>query len=77
LLQSPKLVFQASENSTNFCVDTRNQEQPILLRFGRKATLDLSGMLLLDFWLRCLASRWFPKIQKNHLNSSFQNSILS
>ena len=41
LLQLPKLIFQASKNSTNFCVDTRNQEQPILLRIGRKTIVDL------------------------------------
>ena len=41
LLQLPKLIFQASKNSTNFCVDTRNQEQPILLVVGRKAIVDL------------------------------------
>ena len=41
LLQLPKLIFQASKNSTNFCVDTRNQEQPILLGIGRKGIVDL------------------------------------
>ena len=41
LLQLPKLIFQASKNSTNFCVDTRNQELSILIRIGRKAIVDL------------------------------------
>ena len=41
LLQLPKLIFQTSKNSTNFCVDTRNQELPILLGIGRKAIVDL------------------------------------
>ena len=41
LFQLPKLIFQASKNSTNFCVDTRNQEQPILLGIGRKVIIDL------------------------------------
>ena len=41
LLQLPKLISQASKNSTNFCVDTRNQELSILLRIGRKAIVDL------------------------------------
>ena len=41
LLQSSKLIFQASKNHTNFYVDTRNQEQPILLGIGRKAFVGL------------------------------------
>jgi hypothetical protein len=40
LLQSSKLV-QIFENSTIFCVDAKNQEQPILVGLGRKAVLDL------------------------------------
>ena len=41
LLHSSKLIFQAFKNHANFCVDTRNQEQPIVLRIGRKAIVDL------------------------------------
>jgi len=41
LLHSSKLIFQAFKNHANFCVDTRNQEQPILLGIGRKAIVDL------------------------------------
>jgi hypothetical protein len=40
LLQSSKVIFQASENSTNFCVNTRNQEQPIFLKIGRQAVVN-------------------------------------
>ena len=41
LLQPQKLIFQVSKSSTNFYVDTRNQEQPILLGIGRKSIVDL------------------------------------
>ena len=41
LLHSSKLIFQAFKNHANFCVDTRNQEQPILLGICRKAIVDL------------------------------------
>ena len=41
LLHSSKLIFQAFKNHANFCVDTRNQEQPILLGIGRKSIIDL------------------------------------
>ena len=41
LLHSSKLIFQAFKNHANFCVDTRNQDQPILLGIGRKAIVDL------------------------------------
>ena len=41
LLQPQKLIFQASKSSTNFCVDTRNQEQPILFGIGRKSIVHL------------------------------------
>ena len=41
LLQPQKLIFQASKSSTNFYVDTRNQEQPIMLGIGRKSIVDL------------------------------------
>jgi len=41
LLQPPKLISQATKIFTNFCVDTRNQEQIILFRIGRKFIVDL------------------------------------
>jgi hypothetical protein len=41
LLQPPKLIFQVSKIFTNFCVHTRNQEQPILFGIGRKSIVDL------------------------------------
>jgi len=76
LLQTPKLIFQASKNSTNFCVDTKNQEQPILLGIGRKSIVGLKWKFFPKcyFWVFGSAV-WlqdgFLKSGKNHINSSF------